>query len=290
MFHIIINLNSGNKKAKKALAKTEAILDANKTQYTLHPTEYAGHAQEIAAELTKSGNADIIVMGGDGTFNEVLNGIVCFDNVRLGLIPCGTGNDFVRATDIPTKTEDAVYTILQGNTRYIDYIQLDEKRAINCAGAGMDVDTLVKYAEIKHLYGKIKYYVALLSVLTHLKFHKARVTAEDKNIESNVFIVAATNGTCIGGGMPLSPYSVVDDGLMDVVVIKEIRKREVLGMLLKFLKGKHITEPCVEHFRTDAVTLELLDDGKTEVDGEVFEGKILNCRCVHGKLNLFYRS
>ena len=120
-----------------------------------------------------------MVLGGDGTFHEVLNGIECFDNVKVGLIPCGTGNDFVRATSLSTNVDLAVQTILQDNVSYVDFIQIGNKRALNCAGAGMDVDTLVKYAEMKHFKGKIKYYLALLSVLIKLKFHKATITANN---------------------------------------------------------------------------------------------------------------
>lgn len=290
MFDIIFNPTSGKTKSTKALKRVEEIFTRQNVPYTVHVTKYPQHATEIASNLTKSGNCNLLVLGGDGTFNEVLNGIVCFDNVKVGLIPCGTGNDFVRATTLSTNVDEAVQTVLCGNVECVDFIQIDDKRALNCAGAGMDVDTLVKYAQMKHFKGKIKYYLALLSVLIKLKFHKATITTDDQQIHTSIFMVAIGNGTCIGGGMPVSPLSNVQDGLLNVVIINELPRRKVLGALLKFLKGKHLSLPCVQHFLTKKVTLQILDDGKTEIDGEVQNQQTLNCQVVTGKLQLYYNK
>lgn len=290
MFDIIFNPTSGKTKSTKALKRVEEIFTRQNVPYTVHVTKYPQHATEIASNLTKSGNCNLLVLGGDGTFNEVLNGIVCFDNVKVGLIPCGTGNDFVRATTLSTNVDEAVQTVLCGNVESVDFIQIDDKRALNCAGAGMDVDTLVKYAQMKHFKGKVKYYLALLSVLIKLKFHKATITTDNQTFDTSIFMVAISNGTCIGGGMPVSPLSNVQDGLLNVVIINELPRRKVLGALLKFLKGKHLSLPCVQHFLTKKVTLQILDDGKTEIDGEVQNQQTLNCQVVTGKLQLYYNK
>ncbi len=290
MFDIIFNPTSGKTKSTKALKRVEQLFAAQNVPYTIHQTQYPGHAVELANQLTQNGNCNLVVLGGDGTFNEVLNGIVCFDNVKVGLVPCGTGNDFVRATTLSSDVDQAVQTILRGDTSYVDFIQIDDKRALNCAGAGMDVDTLVKYAEMKHFHGKIKYYLALLSVLIKLKFHKAIITTDDQQIETSIFMVAIGNGTCIGGGMPVSPLSDVQDGKLNVVIINELPRRKVLTALLKFLKGKHLSLPCVQHFLTEKVTLQILDDGKTEIDGEVQQTQTLNCQVVTGKLQVYYNK
>ena len=288
MFDIIFNPTSGKTKSAKTLKRVEQLFAMQNVAYKVHQTQYPRHATEIASQLTQQGNCNLIVLGGDGTFHEVLNGIACFDNVKVGLIPCGTGNDFVRATTLPSNVDVAVQTILQGNTSSIDFIQIDDKRALNCAGAGMDVDTLVKYAEMKYFRGKIKYYLALLSVLIKLKFHKATISANNTSQDCSIFMVAVANGTCIGGGMPISPLSNVQDGLLDVVVIHEMPRRKVLGALMKFLKGKHLSLPYVQHFLTDSVTLQILDEGKTEIDGEVQQTQTLNCKVVTGKLQVYY--
>jgi len=290
MYNILVNPTSGKTKSIKALSRVEQLFTQHNLPYVVHVTKYPGHATEIAAELTKQGNCNLIVLGGDGTFNEVLNGIVCFDNVKLGLVPCGTGNDFVRATTLSADVDKAVQTILDGVVEYVDFIQIDDKRALNCAGAGMDVDTLVKYSEMKHFKGKIKYYLALLSVLIKLKFHKATITTDNQTFDTSIFMVAISNGTCIGGGMPVSPLADVQDGLLNVVIINELPRRKVLGALLKFLKGKHLSLSCVQHFLTKQATLQIHDSGKTEIDGEVQNQQTLNCRVVSNKLQVYYNK
>ena len=116
VYDIIINPKGGKGKSLKALAKAEKILREHGAEYTVHNTEYAGHATELARELSQKPDAKIIVMGGDGSFNEVLNGITDFANVTLGIVACGTGNDFIRASKHPKKVKDAIELILKGNT------------------------------------------------------------------------------------------------------------------------------------------------------------------------------
>ena len=120
MFDIIINPKGGKGKSLKALKLAEKILREHGAEYTVHNTEYAGHATELARELSSKPDAKIIVMGGDGSFNEVLNGITDFNNVTLGIVACGTGNDFIRASGHPRKVRDAIELILRGNVGYID--------------------------------------------------------------------------------------------------------------------------------------------------------------------------
>lgn len=288
MIHLIINPIAGRTKAQRALLETEKILVQRGVPYMVHVTQHKSHATEIACELSHTPNSDIIVVGGDGTLNDVLQGIDNFDNVRLGLIPCGTGNDFARVPPIPKDVKKAVDIILNDHTEYIDYIQVaDGRRAINVTGAGMDVDTLVKYSEIKKIKGKLKYYWALLCVLAKLKFHKVRLVLDDKDIERTVFMVAIANGRYIGGGMPISPLSELSDGQLNVVVINEMKRSRVFPMLLKFLKGKHMGKAGVEHYYCKRAYLEVLDDGRTEVDGEVSQNRILDCEIVSNRLKMF---
>ena len=108
-----------------------------------------------------------------------------------------------------------------------------------------------------------------------------------KTMEKTVFMIGVGNGSCIGGGMPICANAVVDDGLLDVVLVNEIKKRQIPGMLLKFLKGKHIGQPCTEEYRAKEVCIESLDGGKIETDGEIVDEQKLNCKVVHNVLKVF---
>ena len=288
MYHIIVNPQGGKGKSLKALATVEETLKSKNIPYIVHKTEYPGHATEITRELSKAPDTVILMMGGDGSFNEILNGIEDFDNVTLGILPCGTGNDFVKASGHPANVKDALDVVLKNNVGHLDYIQLGDRRCLNVLGAGMDVDVLLKYAAMKAFHGKFKYYASLLYTLAHTRWHKLRFTLDDgEPMERSTFMIGIGNGKCIGGGMPICPNGIPDDGKLDVVIVNEMKKRRIPPMLLKFLKGKHVEDKTVEEFRTDRVIIEALDDSRFELDGEIIEDRYLDIKVVPNKLKMF---
>ncbi|MDR3185868.1 MAG: YegS/Rv2252/BmrU family lipid kinase [Christensenellaceae bacterium] len=287
MFDIIINPVSANGGSLKVLKTIESVLKEKNIPYEVHESKFHGHTIEIMRELNKKDQLQVILMGGDGTFSEALTGIENFDSVVVGFIPCGSGNDYAKAAKIPNEPKVALDRILANNIGFADFIEMPSRRSINCAGAGMDVDVLVKYDTVRGLKGKARYYFALFYTLLHLKFHKVRFTIDGITEEKNVFLITVANGTCIGGGMPISPESDPFDGLFNVVYINEIPKRKVLPLLLKFLKGKHIFEPCTSVIKANEVKIEILDEGKVEIDGEVLDQRILECKLISNKLRIF---
>lgn len=287
MYDIIVNPLGGKGKSLKALKAAEKIFAERGVEYTVHNTEYAGHATELARELSRKPEAKILVFGGDGSFNEVLNGIENFENVTLGIVPCGTGNDFVRASGHPIKIKEAIDLILKDNVGYIDYIDVGSRRCLNVAGAGMDVDVLLRYAAMKAFRGKLKYYASLIDTLIHVKWHKLRLTIDGKTMDKSVFMIGVGNGTCIGGGMPICPDAKVDDGLLSVVIVNEMKKSRIPVELPGFLSGKHVKKDYTEVYSAKEVTVEVLDDGKIELDGEVIDDKILECKVVHNVLKVY---
>lgn len=287
MFDILINPHSGKGKSLAALKTVETILTGKQIPYAVHRTAYAGHAVEIVRELNQKDHCDLIVMGGDGSFNEALNGIENFDKINVGFIPCGTGNDYVKATHIPRDVKKALDVILKGDIGYTDFIQLDDRRALNTTGAGMDVDVLVKYGQMKAFRGKAKYYAALLYTVLHLKFPRMIIEVGDRKEEKEIIIASVSNGIYIGGGMPISPLSDVNDGLFDVVIVNKTKKRKILPLLLQFLNAKHLDNPATEHIRCSEIKITLLDEGKTQVDGEVYENRVLNCKLIHNVLRTY---
>ncbi|MBQ8434009.1 MAG: diacylglycerol kinase family lipid kinase [Clostridia bacterium] len=288
MYHIIVNPKGGKGKSLKALKKVSQILSDNNVQFEVHYTERAGHATEIARELSHQADCKILVMGGDGSFNEVLCGIENFENVTLGLIPCGTGNDFVRASGHPTNIKKAMDVILKNQPQYVDYIQLSHGRSLNVLGAGMDVDVLLKYASMKG-NGTIKYYMALFHTLAHAKFHRLRITVDDgEPMERSVFMIGIGNGKYIGGGMPVCPDAQIDDGKLSIVVINELPKNKILGAALRFLKGTHVKLDAAEVFEGKKVLVEILDDSQFEADGEILPPMPqLEAQIVSNQLKIF---
>lgn len=287
MYHIIVNPQGGKGKSLKALTTVEEIFKNNNAQYVVHKTEYAGHATEIARELSKTPDTNIVVMGGDGSFHEVLCGIDNFDNVTLGLVACGSGNDFIKKSGHSTNVKEAVQTILNGKVGFVDYMELGKYRCLNVGGGGMDVDVLLKYANCKTLKGKAAYYYSLFYTLLHTRFHHLRITADGVTKDTSVFMIGVGNGGFIGGGIPICPNAIVDDGLLNVGYVSEMKKSKIIFRLFKFLRGKHVGTDWGGEYTAKKVTIEALDDSRFELDGEIIEDTKLDIEVVHNKLKMF---
>lgn len=289
MFDVIVNVNAGKGNAKAALALTKKMFDERKVEYRVHETKTLKEATELVKNLTTEG-CNLVVLGGDGTFNGVLNAVVNFEKTTIGFVPCGSGNDYVRCTDIPTDTKEALERILEGKVGYTDFIEMGTKRCLNVAGGGMDTDTLTTYYKMK-IKGKVGYYLSLLIVLAKLNFHKVRISIDGgEAAEKTVFMIGVANGKYIGGGMPISPNSDVNDGKLNVVIVNELKRSQVFTALKHFLQGgKHINDPYTEEYLCDSVKLEMLDECKVQADGEILDEKVLECKIMHDTLRIFVK-
>lgn len=288
MYHIIVNPKGGKGKSLKALSVVENMLKASGAEYLVHLTESPEDARAIAGQLSNVADSKLLVLGGDGSYNAVLGGIENFENVTLGFVPCGTGNDFIAASGHPKKVKKAMEVILKGNEQYIDFIQLDDRRCLNILGAGMDVDVLVKYATMKPFHGKVKYYASLIYTLIHTKWHKLRLTVDGgEPMERSTFMIGIGNGKSIGGGMPICPHGIVDDGKLDIVIVNEMKRALIPFRLAGFLTGKHVKKSYTEEYEGEHVKIEVLDDSQFEADGEVFKADEINCHVVSKTLKVF---
>ncbi len=271
MYHILLNPVAGKKKAVKNLTKIEKVLSARQIPYQIHKTNASHDGTDVARKLTQRGETDIIVLGGDGTLHEVLNGIVDPTACRLGLIPSGTGNDFATKIGLPMDAEKALELILAGDTKPTDYLVVGGVRCMNVGGIGMDVDVLERCKKGK-MKGKLKYLFSLVRSLFAFKGLPVLIESEGVEEKHDALIAAACNGTQFGGGISICPAAKEDDGKIDVVVVDCIGgKWKIIKAFIQLLKGRILQYPATTHFCCERVKFTPDTPCTLQLDGELYQ-------------------
>lgn len=281
MLNIIANIKSGKGRGLKNVRKIVEYCLGKNIAYSLYLTNKPGHATELARSLTKNGG-EIVALGGDGTFHEVLNGISDIQNTALGFIPSGRGNDFVRAAGCSLDPIKALEDILRRETKSIDYIDVNGTRCLNVAGTGLDIDVLERVAGKTN---KISYLVSLIYCLHHFKPYHVKVKVNGEEHVFDCIMAGVCNGIAIGGNIRLSPLSLIDDGKLDVIVMTMPENGRIMSVLPKFVRGKHMDLPITHHFVTDEVHIE--SNRPVQLDGEIYRNLSLDCKIVKGGLKTY---
>lgn len=289
MLDFIINERAGNGKALSAKNQIQKILEEKGIPHRFHFTERSKHAIEISREICLAGGTDVIAMGGDGTMNEVLNGLTNLETVRYGIIPCGSGNDFAGSANIPLDVSAALDIILNGTTKPTDFLVCDGVRGLNAIGTGIDVEILRRCEKSKILKGKLKYFNSLLISLIKFKFYEffnEKLPPEQKKARKTL-IVCCGNGKKIGGGIPICPEASIDDGKMDLVIVNELKRIRIPGALIKLMKGKILKEDFCDFSLEDDVSFSFSNSPAIQIDGEIYENLKFDIHVEKRKLNLY---
>ena len=287
MQHIIVNPVSGKKRSLKNLQVVETLLQQANIAYEVHATAVAGDAEKIVRALTESGENDIVVLGGDGTLHEALNGVEDPSKCRIALIPSGTGNDFAAKLGIPTKAATAVKLLIDGRAKDVDYLQVGNRRCMNVAGLGMDVEVLERCQRGK-MRGKLKYFISLLKTFFVFKGYAVNMYKDGEMQRRDILLVAACNGSQFGGGIPICPPAEVADGQMNVLVVEHIKgKWALMKALLTLMKGKMPQYKRATHYLCDAVRCEPLKPCTVQLDGELYKDLPFDVKIGKG-LKMYY--
>ena len=282
MYQIIFNPVAGKKKAFKNLCVVEEILTERGIAYQLHQSCDVHDAEAIARRLTEQGETELIVLGGDGTLNEVLNGLADPTVCKIGLIPSGTGNDFAERRGISLDPEKAMKRILDGEATDVDYLDVSGTRCMNVAGLGMDVDVLERCQKGK-MKGKLKYLMSLIKSLFAFKGYRVKIVSEGREETHDVLICAACNGSQFGGGIKICPPAREDDGQMDVIVVDCIGgKWKIIKAFIQLLKGRIVQYPLTTYFRCESVTFLPENNCPIQLDGELYHNHGFEAKLCKG--------
>ena len=284
MLNVIVNRKA--RRVGKLIAKTEKRLAAAGIAYRIFYTDKPGAAFKYARSLSSAGGKEFLVVGGDGTVNEVLSGLVDPSVCTLAVMPAGTGNDFAVAAGIPSRMK-ALELYLNGVPRPVDYIECGTRRSMNIAGTGIDVEVLRRCERMKYGTRRGKYFRALVACLLRYRGTKLRVTVNGETKEYTALIAAVCNGTQFGGGIPLCPAAEIDDVQLELVIVDCPPLRKLVPELIRLMRGKLLTRPITHHIPCAGAVIE--GDGNifVQYDGEICEEGALNAKIVRGALKLY---
>ena len=211
---------------------------------------------QSAADLTlqarravEDGVERLIVAGGDGTMQLVAQGIAGTP-CALGVVPLGTGNDLAGTLGVPPEIEPAVARALAGEVRAIDLVKVGEALAVGYAGVGFDGEVTGFANRVRYLRGPLVYPYAVIHTLATFKPPRMRIEHDQGTFEGGAMFAVAANLPRFGGGMRIAPDAVIDDGLLDLVVVREIPRRTLLSVFPKVYIGRHVGHPAVSIVRT----------------------------------------
>ena len=243
-------------------------------------TERPGHATELAEQAANDGAALIVVVGGDGTLNETVNGLARTgrSDIELALVPSGTGDDFARSFRIPRDVEGAlkiaagstVRTLDVGRARFVDAGGGEAERYFaNFAGAGISGAIARRGAETSRRLGaRVAYFWATVAVFSRWKSVEMSMQADDERREGRFHEVFVANGGYAAGGMWIAPQADTSDGLLETVLIGDFTKPEFMITFPKIYRGKHVGHPKVEILRARSVAVEAAMPLPVVLDGE----------------------
>ena len=268
-YEFILNPVAGNGYSVQAMKKIEGILNALGAEYRIHETAFPGQATDIARSL--QGNSEIsavIAVGGDGTVTEVAAGLAG-GSTAMGIIPAGTGNDFVKSVRIPKDPETAMRFMLDRSARPVDTGTLNDEFFLNVCGTGFDVTVLECADDKKKKHrGLTPYFLGLLQAIRIFEPVDLQISHDGQSADGEYLICSVANGRFIGGGIPICPDANPSDGKLNLVMIRKVPRWKIPFYLPGLMLSHDLTFRITSHLLTESVTIR----GKGlrfNIDGEI---------------------
>jgi len=261
----IINPISGGRKKSELPDSIELYLDHNRFEYELHYTEYKGHAVSLANDAVSRGIDVVCAVGGDGSVHEVGTALIG-SNVRLAIIPYGSGNGLARHMKIPLKLKDAILCINNNHSIAMDTLKVNNKPFLGFGGYGFDAFIAEKFQSSKKR-GFLTYVKLVLKEAFRYNPINVSIDANGQVRKLPVFLCSIANTSEFGNGFVVSPKSDATDGQFEVVIVKPFRIWNTPSMLFKFFTGKTDYSGLTEVIKTNQATL-VLPHSYGQIDGE----------------------
>ncbi len=299
----IVNPVAGQGAGKLAAPEIERLAKENNLGYTITLTEFPGHAIDLAHQAAVEGIELVIAVGGDGTSNEVLNGLMQahdqgYKNSSMGIIAIGRGNDFAYGFGIPAGILPGFDVIRSGNLR-----QVDVGRIIGGDyplgryfgnGVGIGFDAVVGFEALKlpHLHGFLNYVVAALrTIFLYFNAPTVKIDYDRDQLTQPSLMVSIMNGRRMGGGFMMAPHAEQDDGFLDLCIAGQLSRLGILAMIPRFMKGTQASQPQIKTGRAAKIHILALDGSlPAHADGETIctAGKELSVEMIPKPLAILH--
>lgn len=288
----IINPTAGGGYAKTLKPEIEKMVQKHAVHAEVVFSEKTGHAAELAKLYAAAGTRYIIGVGGDGTFNEIASALMHEKGVTTGIVPAGTGNDFIQILGFPDHFGEKDWDMLFGKTSIpMDAGLCNGLPFFNGMGLGFDAQVAAENytapGEVKK-GGKNKYIFHIIKTLLFYKEKRMKVLSAGINHESDCFINTVSIGRRFAGSFFLTPKAMANDGLLDVCMIEKLSLPERFMILPKVPKGTHLENKKVKYYQTAGIEIEFSHEVPFHLDGELHFGKHFDISIMPAAINVLY--
>jgi len=279
---IIANPVAGSGTGARSIPRIQKLLNEHDLEFNLVQTQYSGHGIELTKEAVSQGYEIIVAAGGDGTVNEVINGLMECKKIgltpaALGILGAGRGNDLAYSVNVPHDLEQAVNALVGCHRQWLDIGRVvggrfPEGRYFgNCVGVGFDAVTTIEVSKMPRLGGFFSFFIAVLkTIFLYYKGPLITVKYDDQELTQHCLMVSIMNGQRLGGGFWTAPGAKQDDGQLDLCIAREVSRRRILTLIPYFMKGTQETQDEITMGRAKNITITAIDGAlPAQTDGEI---------------------
>ncbi len=272
-YHVIINPVSGQKHGLRIFSKIKPLLSKNGKSITGTITCDKDHARQLIKELPLDGYRGIIVIGGDGTIHEVINGMMCRADGKilpLGLVPAGTGNSLCHDLGIKNP-EQAIQIILDGALTSCDLFELTMREEVlysfNVVSWGIPVDINTQAEKLRWLKGQRYNIASIIQIFRNVR-RRVVISLGDQRWEGMYSLVIACNTIHTGNGMRIAPNAIINDHKIDLLILKKMNSLHLLSLFIKIFRGQHLPHPDISYTQVDSFQIDGPERLPLNIDGE----------------------
>jgi len=280
---IIVNPQAGRGAGRRRLEELRKFLEKEKIEISV--TRFPGEAADIAAQSVKDGVKRILVMGGDGTVGEAANGIYKSD-VELAIIPVGTGNDIARSIGLPFSPREALRVAVRGNTKPFDLGWDKNFGFCSFLGVGFPAIVAEEANRLLRFKGPAAFFLGMYKSLIRMKPYPVCIEMDEFRYEGLCTSIMVQNTPYTGGGLFIAPDAQVDDGKLDVIIVSDISRLNLMVNFPRLYWGSHLSHPCFSAYRSRNVRITSDEPLRKILDGDLRGTTPVDLTVLQGALNV----